>query len=83
MRLPVSVTAPTSRLAWVAIATSVVGRVPVATALRNSAAPTRSDAPPPRPLSNATICGIAVIFTVLASQSPRAVPTTSPAAMIP
>ena len=36
-------------------------------------------APPPTPLNSATICGIAVIFTLRAAGTPTAVPITSPA----
>jgi hypothetical protein len=55
----------------------------ISSARRNSAPLTRREAAPPKPLSSATICGIAVIFTVRAIQSPIAVPTTIPAAMVP
>ncbi len=56
--------------------------LPTSSDRRNSAPPTRSDAPPPKPFNSATICGIAVIFTVRAIQMPSAVPTTMPAMMI-
>ena len=46
-----------------------------------SAPATRSEPPPPNPLSNPTICGMAVIFTVRASQMPMAEPTRMPAQM--
>ncbi len=52
---------------------------PTSSLRRNSAPPTVSDAPPPNPLRSATICGIAVIFTVRAMYNPIAEPTTSPA----
>src|SRR5512145_2976285 len=39
---------------------------------------TMADAAPPNPFSNATICGIAVIFTASASQAPARVPMTKP-----
>ncbi len=38
-------------------------------------------APPPTPLNNATICGIAVIRTFRAAGTPTAVPITSPNAI--
>ena len=38
-------------------------------------------APPPTPLNNATICGIAVIWTLRAAGTPTAVPITSPSAI--
>ena len=62
-RLPVSVTAPMIRLSCMTTPVGVGMSVPASNARRNSAAPTIIDAPPPKPLSSATICGIAVIFT--------------------
>ncbi len=47
----------------------------------NSAAAMRAAAPPPTPLNSATICGIAVIFTVRAEATPITVPTATPAAI--
>ena len=38
-------------------------------------------APPPTPLNSATICGIAVIFTLRAAGTPTAVPIARPTAM--
>ena len=38
-------------------------------------------APPPTPLKSATICGIAVIFTLRAAGTPTAVPIARPIAM--
>ena len=38
-------------------------------------------APPPTPLNNATICGIAVMWTLRAAGTPTAVPITSPSAI--
>ena len=38
-------------------------------------------APPPTPLNSATICGIAVIFTLRAAGTPTAVPTAMPTAI--
>ena len=40
-------------------------------------------APPPTPLNSATICGIAVIFTLRAAGTPTAVPITIPRAIRP
>ena len=45
----------------------------------NSAAAIRAAAPPPTPLNSATICGIAVIFTIRAEATPNTVPTATPA----
>ncbi len=47
-------------------------------AWRNSAHATSATAPPPTPLNSATICGIAVIFTLRAAGMPTAVPMTTP-----
>ena len=45
-----------------------------------SAAPaTNTDAPPPKPFSSATICGIAVISILRASVAPIPPPMTTPA----
>jgi hypothetical protein len=40
-------------------------------------------APPPTPLNSATICGIAVIFTLRAAGTPTIVPITIPATIRP
>ena len=40
-------------------------------------------APPPTPLNSATICGIAVIFTLRAAGTPTAVPIATPTAIRP
>ena len=50
---------------------------------RNSAHAISAIAPPPTPLNSATICGIAVIFTLRAAGTPIAVPITMPSAMRP
>ena len=47
-------------------------------ASRNSAHAMSATAPPPTPLNSATICGIAVIFTLRAAGTPTAVPMTTP-----
>ena len=44
----------------------------------NSASATSAAAPPPTPLKRATICGIAVIFTVRAPTTPTTVPIAAP-----
>ena len=44
----------------------------------NSASATSAAAPPPTPLNRATICGIAVIFTVRAPTNPTTAPSTPP-----
>ena len=41
----------------------------------------RATAPPPTPLNSATICGIAVIFTLRAAGIPTAVPIAIPTAI--
>ena len=46
--------------------------------LRNSTHAIRATAPPPTPLNSATICGIAVIFTLRAAGTPIAVPIAMP-----
>ena len=48
--------------------------------LRSSATATRAAAPPPTPLKRATICGMAVIFTMRAPMLPTAPPMTTPMA---
>ena len=49
----------------------------------NSSSAISAAAPPPTPLKRATICGIAVIFTVRAPTSPTAPPATIPIAISP
>ena len=49
----------------------------------NSASATSAAAPPPTPLNRATICGIAVIFTVRAPTTPTTAPIAPPAAISP
>ena len=50
---------------------------------RNSAHAMSAIAPPPTPLNSATICGIAVIFTLRAAGTPMTVPITMPSAISP
>jgi hypothetical protein len=45
---------------------------------RNSTMLMSATAPPPTPLNSATICGIAVIFTLRAAGTPIAVPMATP-----
>jgi len=52
------------------------GRIRCSSASEMSAA-----APPPTPLNSATICGIAVIFTLRAATAPKPPPTTMPSAI--
>ena len=61
--------------------TTSVGRSPPE--LRNSAQAISATAPPPTPLNSATICGIAVIFTLRAAGTPTAVPMPMPSAISP
>ena len=46
--------------------------------LWNSASETSAAAPPPTPLNSATICGIAVIFTLRAPTAPSTAPIAAP-----
>ncbi len=50
---------------------------------RNSAHEISATAPPPTPLNSATICGIAVIFTLRAAGIPTAVPIATPSTIRP
>ena len=49
---------------------------------KNSAAATKAEAPPPKPLKIATICGICVISTFVAKRTPIIDPITIPIMMI-
>ena len=60
---------------------SSVAKSPSAT--WNSASATSAAAPPPTPLKRATICGMAVIFTVRAPTTPTTAPIAAPAAISP
>ena len=55
---------------------SSAGRSPPAP--RNSTTLISATAPPPTPLNSATICGIAVIFTLRAAGTPTATPIATP-----
>jgi hypothetical protein len=52
---------------------------PSSIAENSSAEATSAEAAPPKPLSRATICGIAVIWMRVASTTPRPAPTMIPA----
>lgn len=49
--------------------------------VRNSTHAMSATAPPPTPLNNATICGIAVIFTRRAAGTPTTMPIPMPSAI--
>ena len=67
---------------WALIA--IEPKVPLRTATSNNAAPaTRTEAKPPKPLNNATSCGISVILILTAKTAPIPPPTTIPARIIP
>ena len=79
-RLPVRVSAPIAVASMSVAATS--SRTSPASARRMNSEPARSaDAPPPKALNTATICGIAVILTVRASTTPITDPTITPPMM--
>src|SRR4051812_6760053 len=54
----------------------------IAQTVWNSTSDTSAAAPPPTPLNSATICGIAVIFTLRAPTAPITPPISPPTAMI-
>ena len=78
MKLPVKVSVPTK------IETIIVPsvKVVISPVLRNSAAATRAEAPPPNPLKIATIWGIWVISTFMANVAPMIAPIIIPIAII-
>ena len=78
MRLPEKVTSPISVPSMMVTATSLGMPSAVSRSLTNSEAAMRADAPPPRPLKTATICGIAVILIVRARTPPTTAPTSMP-----
>ncbi len=80
-RLPQKVTPPMMPDATIAvvICRSVTG--PALLASISAAPATRTDAPPPNPLSRPTICGIAVIAILNAMTAPATDPTANPARM--
>jgi hypothetical protein len=77
---PQNETEPTIAANTSGIATSVGRSPPVS---RNSAQEISATAPPPTPLKSATICGIAVIFTLRAAGTPTAVPIAMPRTISP
>ena len=62
----------------IGISVSSSGLPPSSSASRYSTRLISATAPPPTPLNSATICGIAVIFTLRAAGMPTAVPISSP-----
>ena len=63
----------------IGISASSSGLTPVSSsASRYSTTLISATAPPPTPLNSATICGIAVIFTLRAAGTPTAVPMARP-----
>ena len=62
----------------IGISVSSSGLPPSSSASRYSTTLISATAPPPTPLNSATICGIAVIFTLRAAGMPTAVPITRP-----
>ena len=62
----------------IGISASSGGLPPSSSASRNSTTLISATAPPPTPLNSATICGIAVIFTLRAAGMPTAVPIATP-----
>ena len=78
IRLPEKVTSPIRVPSMMVTATSFGMPSAVSRSLTNSAAAMRADAPPPRPLKTATICGMAVILIVRARTPPTTAPTSIP-----
>jgi hypothetical protein len=62
----------------IGISSSSGGLPPSSSASRYSTTLISATAPPPTPLNSATICGIAVIFTLRAAGTPTAVPMARP-----
>ena len=67
----------------IGISASSSGLPPTSSASRYSTTLISATAPPPTPLNSATICGIAVIFTLRAAGIPTAVPITRPSTIRP
>ena len=78
MRLPEKVTSPISVPSIMLTPTSLGMPSAVPRSLTNSEAAMSADAPPPRPLNTATICGIAVILIVRAITPPTIAPISIP-----
>ncbi len=73
---------PTIAANRIGISCSSSGLTPVSSRdSRYSTNEIRATAPPPTPLNSATICGIAVIFTLRAAGTPTAVPIAMPTAI--
>ena len=73
---------PTIAANRIGISCSRIGLAPVcSSASRYSTNEISATAPPPTPLNSATICGIAVIFTLRAAGTPTAVPIAMPSAI--
>ena len=75
---PAKETEPISAERTIASEMSAWSRLAGGARLWNSASDTRAAAPPPTPLNSATICGIAVIFTLRAPTAPNAPPIAAP-----
>ena len=73
---------PISAESTVAMPRSTPTLPAIAQTVWNSTSETSAAAPPPTPLNSATICGIAVIFTLRAPTAPIAAPIAPPTAMI-
>jgi len=80
---PQKVTAPMIPDAATATEKVAEGGSPAPTVSRRLAPATRTDAPPPKPLKRATICGIPVIGTLTAKRAPIAEPASIPARITP
>ena len=80
MKLPENVTPPINTPAMMLISASKPASpvVPPAVSRQNSAAATKADAPPPKPLNIPTICGIEVILMARAATAPIPEPTAMP-----
>ena len=81
MKLPDNVTAPMKVPSMMVTPTSAPTSAASEVSLWNSPEATSAEAPPPRPLKMATICGIAVIFMVRARTAPAPAPSTMPPAI--
>ena len=77
--LPAKEIDPITMLNTLGNASAKGGRVPK---VSSSDTATSAAAPPPTPLNRATICGIAVIFTVRAPKAPIKAPMATPTPMI-
>ena len=73
---PAKETEPTKIVNAVAASTNQFTSCPMSTISCSSSSATSAAAPPPTPLNSATICGIWVICTRWAPNTPPAVPTT-------